>query len=433
MLSESSCDLAAHNTGHESIEKALREIPQDIELMICVDLTRSNGDPRARGSLHAFDSSAKCGASNEYVSVISSLLDCFKDSRIGTNHFPAYGFGAKLPPSRNKVSHCFALNGDYFNPVVESKTDLLRWYRDVLGTVSLHGPTKFSEVLKVATRWAEHYLVVGKYLLVVIITDGAMEDTQDTIDVLVNMGQLPVSLLIVGVGDADFSLMEKLDGDKQPLVSSITAEKLERDFVQFVHYRDFRGKGEQSFLTACVEELPQQVSQYCGSKPPGEADTKRSIEPKFLSDQLTELLVSIHNQGYEEEIAETIFEETGVFCPDPMHTLDVMFHLKRLSNANWSPPPPNHNPGNKASISARFGVEDRLESLKAEADTPIQGKGDRAGTTAGACRVCFTNHIDVSFRPCGHEIVCSDCSTKIGKTCPLCRATIEGTTRLAGQ
>ena len=28
---------------------------------------------------------------------------------------PAYGFGANIPPA-GRVSHCFALNGDIFNP-----------------------------------------------------------------------------------------------------------------------------------------------------------------------------------------------------------------------------------------------------------------------------------------------------------------------------
>lgn len=430
MSTRSSVD---HHCAHESINITLQEISRDFELMLCVDLTRSNGDPRARGSLHAFDASARIGVSNEYVSVISSLLDRFQNSRIRTNHFPAYGFGAKLPPSRNKVSHCFALNGDYFNPFVEGKAGVLRRYREVLGTVSLHGPTKFSEVLKVGAGWAEFYRTLSKYLLIIIVTDGAMEDTQDTIDVLVSMGRLPVSLLIVGVGDADFSLMEKLDGDKQPLVSSVTSEKLERDFVQFVRYRDYHELGEQAFLTACVDELPDQLSKFLASEASRLEENYRASEPKFLSDKRTELLVSIHNQGYEEEIAETIIDETGVFCPDPMHTLDVMFHLKRRSNANWSPPSGDRKDRDKASLSARFGVEDRLSSLKTDTSKPIQGTDDIPVTTAGACRVCFTNRIDVSFKPCGHEIVCSDCSTKIGKTCPLCRATIEGTSRLAGQ
>jgi hypothetical protein len=29
---------------------------------------------------------------------------------------PAYGFGAIIPPINARPSHCFALNGDIFNP-----------------------------------------------------------------------------------------------------------------------------------------------------------------------------------------------------------------------------------------------------------------------------------------------------------------------------
>ena len=29
---------------------------------------------------------------------------------------PAYGFGAVIPPINGRASHCFAMNGDIFNP-----------------------------------------------------------------------------------------------------------------------------------------------------------------------------------------------------------------------------------------------------------------------------------------------------------------------------
>jgi hypothetical protein len=56
-----------------------------------------------------------------------------------------YGFGAKLPPFYNVVSHCFACSGDIFNPFIYGGVDeLVKTYMDTLRAVRLHGPSIFS-------------------------------------------------------------------------------------------------------------------------------------------------------------------------------------------------------------------------------------------------------------------------------------------------
>ena len=46
-----------------------------------------------------------------------------------------------------------------------------------------------------------------------MITDGNITDLQLTIDAIVSISHEPVSIVIVGVGDEDFTNMVKLDGD----------------------------------------------------------------------------------------------------------------------------------------------------------------------------------------------------------------------------
>ena len=46
-----------------------------------------------------------------------------------------------------------------------------------------------------------------------LLTDGIINDMPETIRILVQLSALPVSIIIVGVGNADFSQMEALDGD----------------------------------------------------------------------------------------------------------------------------------------------------------------------------------------------------------------------------
>ena len=56
------------------------------------------------------------------------------------------------------------------------------------------------------------------YNILMILTDGIMDDMDDTIDALVEASFYPISVIIVGIGDADFRNMDVLDTDYEPLV-----------------------------------------------------------------------------------------------------------------------------------------------------------------------------------------------------------------------
>jgi hypothetical protein len=60
------------------------------------------------------------------------------------------------------------------------------------------------------------------YHVMIILTDGDYHDKLETMDLIIELSKFPVSLIIIGVGhdDADFSGMEQLDGDKNPLRGS---------------------------------------------------------------------------------------------------------------------------------------------------------------------------------------------------------------------
>lgn len=78
-----------------------------------------------------------------------------------------------------------------------------------------------------------------KYNILLIVTDGIINDMQLTIDQVVRGSELPLSIIIVGVGLADFSAMDQLDADEERLYSQKYRKYMEADIVQFVPYRDF--------------------------------------------------------------------------------------------------------------------------------------------------------------------------------------------------
>ena len=61
---------------------------------------------------------------------------------------------------------------------------------------------------------------------------------KQTKSAIVDAAALPISIIIVGVGDANFDAMEELDGD-EVRVTSFDGRVASRDIVQFVPFRNF--------------------------------------------------------------------------------------------------------------------------------------------------------------------------------------------------
>lgn len=77
------------------------------------------------------------------------------------------------------------------------------------------------------------------YYIFVIITDGCIHDMKETIKIVVDMSYLPVSIIIIGIGDENFKSMEVLDADQDTLKDYL-GRTAARDIVQFVPVDDLR-------------------------------------------------------------------------------------------------------------------------------------------------------------------------------------------------
>ena len=83
---------------------------------------------------------------------------------------------------------------------------------------------------------------------------------------IVESSTFPLSIVIVGVGGADFSNMHKLDADEIPLVHSKTGVQMKNDIVQFVPMREVKSKSQHFNLAKEVlAEVPGQVTTYMSS------------------------------------------------------------------------------------------------------------------------------------------------------------------------
>lgn len=58
------------------------------------------------------------------------------------------------------------------------------------------------------------------YNVLIILTDGEIHDMPKTKDLLVGASSLPLSVIIIGVGNEKFKMMKELDSDKSVLRNS---------------------------------------------------------------------------------------------------------------------------------------------------------------------------------------------------------------------
>ena len=106
--------------------------------------------------------------------------------------------------------------------------------------------------------------------ILLILTDGIINDMHATIESIVQASTLPLSILIVGVGNADFSNMDILDGDDNRLRSA-SGNFAARDIVQFVEFRKFIDKrtgqiDRYSLARDLLDEIPGQLISYMASR-----------------------------------------------------------------------------------------------------------------------------------------------------------------------
>ena len=233
-----------------------------INLTIGIDFTGSNNSYNLSNSLHYLKNGM-----NDYEKAIRScgdILAYYDDDQL----FPVFGFGFKFPNNDNKTFGLYSLNNYPINnnindPNINTIDNVLKEYRKFITTILLWGPTHFAPMIndlnRVAKNDLKNGLIMG-YNILMILTDGKIDDMDDTIYALVEASFLPISVIIVGIGNGDFGDMDILDADKKPLIDK-NGRKADRDLVQFVPFNKFKDNPPK-LAEQVLEEIPRQVIEY---------------------------------------------------------------------------------------------------------------------------------------------------------------------------
>ncbi|KAH0785511.1 Copine family protein [Histomonas meleagridis] len=230
-----------------------------LNVITAVDFTLSNGDPKDPKSLHYLDPTGK--NKNQYEKCIRCIGDimCPYDRH---QSFPVLGFGAKEFPQR-----CFPLIPGEDSSIACSVDDILRLYRNAVSRVSFSGPTLLSPVIKNASQIAlKSFEEQRNFSVLIILTDGPINDMSDTLDAIVEASRIPLSIIVVGIGEDNFESMVKLDSNKSKIVN-YAGRTLERDLIRFIRLKDL---GDEHLAEELLKEIPRQSVQWAemnGVKP----------------------------------------------------------------------------------------------------------------------------------------------------------------------
>lgn len=223
----------------------------EISLLVAIDFTYSNGNPKDPTSLHYLPSLAtadfppskgpvspvdRLNPYQEAIQAVGKILQQYD----ADNMYPVFGFGAQTLGRDGKfgmTSHCFNLHPE--EKEVKGIEGVLALYEEAMTRLKFSSPTYFTEIIEEACVIANRTQCnqeSQKYFILLILTDGVINDMESTIEAVIAASALPLSIIIIGIdrpGDTDnFDKMRVLDSDDKLLQhGDLTAH---RDIVQFV-------------------------------------------------------------------------------------------------------------------------------------------------------------------------------------------------------
>lgn len=231
-------------------------------------------------------------SNNDYEKAISAILKIL--SKYDSDQkFPVLGFGAKYG---GVVRHCFQVAEE-----AHGAQGVLTAYNQVFKSgLIMSGPTVFTECMETAAAKAQSSLeqaqrVGGQsYTILLILSDGAVSDVSATAACLDRISNAPLSVVIVGVGNADFSGMQFLDD---------AAGHGKRDIAQFVQFNK-HAHSSVSLTSSTLEEIPDQLVEYfTRANIPPHPPLQRTPSKIIVEDEEEEIDLSLDIT--EEEIVVT--------------------------------------------------------------------------------------------------------------------------------
>ncbi|KJE93490.1 copine-9, variant [Capsaspora owczarzaki ATCC 30864] len=233
----------------DQVQAALRKAGlESSNLIFGIDFTASNHSQGevtfGKRSLHYLDPSGE--TLNPYQNVISALgrtLAAFDED----NLIPAYGFGDITTKDRQVFP--FLADGP-----CKGIEQIQERYKAIVPHLRLNGPTSFAPLIRQAIK--DTYESGNMFHILVIIADGQVSNPKETIDAIVEASRYPIAIVMIGVGDGPWDMMEDFDDNlPQRQFDNFQFVEYHRTVARFVNQQD----ADCALALGALMEIPDQV------------------------------------------------------------------------------------------------------------------------------------------------------------------------------
>jgi E3 ubiquitin-protein ligase RGLG len=249
------------------IQLALKRYGMDSsQLIVGIDFTKSNDDQGKFSfggkPLHRVTPKQK-NPYQEVLTIIASQLAEFDADQL----FPCYGFGDTATGS----GYCFSFN-QYDKPC-NGLPHVMSRYEEIAKTVSMSGPTSLAPLIRQAIKIVRE---TKEHNILLIIADGAVSPSEKvaTEAAITEASWYALSIVMVGVGDGPWDIMERYDDD---------LKSRRFDNFQFVDYNTVfkQYPGDAKHLAFACHALMEVPAQFNAAKLLGYFNPTREL-PRFV-------------------------------------------------------------------------------------------------------------------------------------------------------
>lgn len=224
--------------------------------IIAIDYSLSNLTFDDQKCIH----SLKKGANNDYLTVIQHITNAYQNIWSGMLGF---GMGARTIPKKGETSSCFSLTGNIFNPVLP-KDKLKEHYASTLKKVELSLPINYHPVLELVSDYAKYETEnyeARNYFVLIYVSAGVIDDFNDTLEVLKEISDLPLSVIMVRIRNM------QMEDTNDPAIlireCSDSFNQCERQYLEILDYEEFKKTNTTNkFEDALVMNIPYHVEKY---------------------------------------------------------------------------------------------------------------------------------------------------------------------------
>ena len=192
---------------------------------------------------------------NQYLQAIAGFRETLFSF---VRDFKVYGYGAKINETNEKPGF-FSLNFD--DKKLHGFTEIEKSYKECLTKISFCEEDYLSPLIEnIKNLITKNYeLNIYNIFFLLISNPPVKEDYQKCIDLFISNTFLPLSVIVVGIGDKEFKEIKHLIS-KNRKCSSKGIERA-RNNVYFVSMKDCNYNNE-ILKNKCLKEIPRQVVEF---------------------------------------------------------------------------------------------------------------------------------------------------------------------------